>query len=161
MDGDDDVAGARVIDGIARTAVERNGSHERIGGRIDDRIRVSVLVGYEDPLYAGSVGDAVRIFDRSSFRDGLQGLHVDNGDFMFSCRRCVDSAQLRNRPDTMNVGEAVEICHNVAFLRVEDNELIGVHVGDVETAMRGVKTLVIEANRWSWQRHVCNLPQWN
>ena len=119
MNRNEDVAGARVIDGIARNAIEGNGSHERIGARIDDRIRLSVLVGYEDPSCAGSVGDAVRIFDGSSFRDGLQDLHGDNGDFMFSCRRYLDSAQLRNRSNTMNVGEDVEICHNFAFLRVE------------------------------------------
>ncbi len=35
----------------------------------------------------------------------------------------------------MNVGEAVEICHNFAFLRIENDELVGVHVGDIKTAM--------------------------
>jgi hypothetical protein len=60
----------------------------------------------------------------------------------------------------MNVGKAAEICHNLPFLRVENHELISVHVGDVEMTVRGVETLIVEANRWAWQRHVRNLLQW-
>src|SRR5450432_1248891 len=57
----EDVAGARVIDGITRTAVKRDGGHQRVCRRIDHRICVSMFVGYEDSLRTGSVSDAVRI----------------------------------------------------------------------------------------------------
>src|SRR5712692_2354239 len=160
VDGNEDVAGARIIDGVARTAAERDCGDKRVGRRIDHRIRVSVLVGHEDPLRAGSVGDSVRIFDWSGLSDSLEGLHIDNGNFVFPSGRRVHSAQVRNRPNTMNVGEAVEICYNLPFLRVENHELISVHVGDVETTVRGVETLIVEANRWAWQRHVRDLLQW-
>jgi hypothetical protein len=127
----EDVAGARIIDGITRTAVERDGGHQRVGRRIDHRIRVSMFVGHEDSLRTGSVGDAVRIFDRSSLCDGLEGFHIDNGDLVLPGGRCIDSAQLRNCPNTVNVGEAIEVRHNATFLSVENDELICVHLRDV------------------------------
>jgi hypothetical protein len=60
----------------------------------------------------------------------------------------------------VNVREAVEICHNFAFLRIENDELIGIHVSDIKTARRRVETLIIEAHRGAWQRHVRHLFQW-
>ena len=119
-----------------------------------------MFVGYEDSLRTGSIGDAVRIFDRSSLCDGLESFHIDYGAFVLPSGRCIDSAQLRNRPNAVNVREAVEICHNFAFLRIENNELIGVHVCDIKTAMGGVETLVVEARGGAGQRHVRNLLQW-
>jgi len=59
----------------------------------------------------------------------------------------------------VNVGEAVEISHNFAFLRIENDELIGIHVGDTKPTMGGVETLVVEAHGGTRQRHVRNLLQ--
>ena len=60
----------------------------------------------------------------------------------------------------MNVGEAIEVCHNFTFFCVENDKLISVHVGDIKAAMRGVETLIIEADCGTWQRYVRNLLQW-
>ena len=54
----------------------------------------------------------------------------------------------------MNIRKSVEVCHNFTFLHVEDHELIGVHVSDVETAMRRVKALIVKAHRRPGQRDV-------
>ena len=106
-----------------------------------------MFVGYEDTLRPRSVRHAVRVFDRSGLGDDLQGLHVDNSDFVFSGHRCVDSAQFRNRQDAMNIGKAVEVRNNFSFLHVERHKLIGVHGGDIEPTVGGIETLIVEANR--------------
>ncbi len=62
-------------------------------------------------------------------------LRIENGDFVLSGCRCVYFAQFWNRPNAVDVGKAVEIRNNLAFLRVEDHQLISIHVGDVKTAM--------------------------
>jgi len=141
MHRDEDVSGARVIDGITRTAVERDGGHQRVGRRIDHRIRVSMFVGYKDSLRTGSVGDAVRVFNRSSLCDGLECFHIDNGHFVLPGGRCIHSAQLRNCPDTVNVREAVEVCHNFAPSIKSGNQ-------NWHTSYRGVSPEYFDIKRW-------------
>ena len=119
-----------------------------------------MLVGYEDSLRAGCVRYSVWIFDWSDFGDRLQSLCIDNDDFVLSGCRCVYFAQFWNRPNAVDVGKAIEVRNNFAFLRVEDHQLISIHVGDVETAVRAVKTLVVEANRGIRKGHVRHLLQW-
>jgi hypothetical protein len=60
----------------------------------------------------------------------------------------------------VDVGEAIEVRHNFAFLSVKHDELICVHVGDVKAPMRGVETLIIETDCATWQWYVRNQLQW-
>jgi hypothetical protein len=68
----------------------------------------------------------------------------------------LSSLEFRNRPDTVHIRKAVEVRHNFTFLRVGNNPLIGVHVGDLKAARRAVETQIIEADCRAWQSHVCS-----
>ena len=59
----------------------------------------------------------------------------------------------------MDIGEAVEIRDDFALLRVEDDELICVHVGDVKATMSGVKALIVKTNGGSGEWNVGDLRQ--
>jgi hypothetical protein len=55
--------------------------------------------------------------------------------------------------------KTVEVRDKLARFRIEGDELIRVHVSDVEAAARRVETLVIESNRGPRHRDVRNDPQ--
>ena len=42
----------------------------------------------------------------------------------------------------------------IAFLRVEHDQLVGVHMRDVQTALRGIKILIVKANRRARERNI-------
>jgi hypothetical protein len=48
-------------------------------------------------------------------------------------------------------------CHDFAFLSIEDNDLVGIHVSDVKPSLGRVKALVIEADCWARHGHIRDL----
>jgi hypothetical protein len=59
----------------------------------------------------------------------------------------------------MNIGKPVEVCNDFTFLHVEHHKLIGVHVRDIETAVGGIETLIVEANCGAGQRDIRDFVQ--
>src|ERR1700692_1153082 len=87
----------------------------------------------------------------------LPCFHIPGRYFVLSGHRCIDSAEFWNRPNSMYTGKAVEVCNDFSFFGVEDDELIGVHVSDVEPPLGGVKALVIEAYCWARDGNIRDL----
>jgi hypothetical protein len=57
----------------------------------------------------------------------------------------------------MDTSKSVEVCHDFSFLGIEDDELVGVHVGDVKTPLGGVETLIIETDGWARHGNIHDL----
>jgi len=55
-------------------------------------------------------------------------------------------AQFWDRPHSVHTRKTVEVRHDFSFVGVEDDELVGIHVRDVEPPLGRVKALVIEAD---------------
>lgn len=68
-----------------------------------------------------------------------------------------DAIDFRDGENAVDVGEPVEVGDDLAVLHVEDDELIGVHVGDVEASIGAVEALVVEADGWAGERDVGDL----
>src|SRR6266496_4335411 len=78
------------------------------------------------------------------------------------CSPVVDAYTLFNSGTAQTpwtLGKPSRFATNFAFLRVEDDKLIGVHVGDVKTTVGGVETLVVESDCGPRQGHVRNFLQ--
>jgi len=54
----------------------------------------------------------------------------------------------------MNAMEAIEVGQDFPFFRVENDQLVCVHVGDVEPTVRRIQALIIEAHGRAGQRYV-------
>jgi len=94
-------------------------------------ISIPVFIGNKNPLYAGSVGQSIGIPDRACLGDNLQVLRIDDDDVVLPGRRREYPLQLRHRYDAVNAGESVQSPNHGTSLYVEDNELTGIHMGDV------------------------------
>src|SRR5258708_5473070 len=79
---------------------------------------------------------------------------------MFSGDGNVESVEFRDRQDTMHPLEPIQVGDNFSLQRVEDNELVRVHMGDVKPSVLHVQTLIVEANRGPWHWHIGNLLQY-
>jgi hypothetical protein len=53
--------------------------------------------------------------------------------------------------------KAVEVRHDFSFLGIEDDKLVGVHVGDVKTPLRGVEALIVETDGWTRHGNIGDL----
>src|SRR5579863_6108920 len=60
----------------------------------------------------------------------------------------------------MNVGESIQIGDHLPFVHVEDDELVGVHMGDIQAVMGTVEALIVEANGWPGEWDVGDLGEW-
>jgi hypothetical protein len=56
--------------------------------------------------------------------------------------------------DAMHTRKAIQICNHSPLRRIENDQLIGVHVRDVQTPTRWIETLVVEANRRPGHRDI-------
>jgi hypothetical protein len=54
----------------------------------------------------------------------------------------------------MHAVEPLKVGQHFPFLGVENNQLIGIHMRDVQTAVRGVQALIVKPGRRPRQRHV-------
>jgi hypothetical protein len=113
-----------------------------------------VLVRDEEPAGSGRVGQTVWVRDRAHFREGLERLDIDDGHLVIARDRREDAPYLRHCPDSVNAGEAVQVGHDLSRPGVEDDELVGVHVGDVEPAACRIEALIVEANSLARHRDV-------
>ncbi len=147
VDGDEDVAGAGIVDGVAGSAAEGNFGDEAIGAGIDDGVDAAVLVGDEDAVLAGRVGDAVRVVDGAGASDDLEGTGIDGEDLMLAGGGGVDAMQPWHDEDAVHAAEAGKIGDDFAGTHIEDNEVAGVHVRNVEKPRGGIEGLIVEANR--------------
>uniref|UniRef100_E6PY30 Uncharacterized protein n=1 Tax=mine drainage metagenome TaxID=410659 RepID=E6PY30_9ZZZZ len=154
VDGDEDAAGGGIVDGVARAAAERDVGDERVGCAINDRIYAAVFIGDEDLVLKWRVGDAVGVGDGSSLADDLERVCVDGDELVVAGGRGVDAVCAGDGEDAVNAAKAAEIGEYRAGGEVEDDEVIIVHVGDVEATVGGVEALVIEADGGSGQRDV-------
>ena len=59
----------------------------------------------------------------------------------------------------MNAAESVEIGNDLALSRVEDYELIGIHVREIQSAVFHVEALVVKSNRRSRHGNIRNRCQ--
>ncbi len=154
---DQNVAGTRIVDRVAGTASEWDAGHERVRFRVNYRIHVAVFIGYEDTLGARCVSNAVWVINGAYAGERLQCFHIHSSYFVLSRHRCIDPAQFRNRPHSVYMRKAIEVCHDFSFLGIEDNELVGIHVSDVKPSSGGVKALVIEADCWARHGNIRDL----
>jgi hypothetical protein len=54
----------------------------------------------------------------------------------------------------MHTRKAIQIRNHSPLRRIENDQLIGVHVRDVQTSARWIEALVVEANRRPGHRHI-------
>jgi hypothetical protein len=115
--------------------------------------------------------------DRSFYRVGAYGQwYLGKFDFQTFYMHGQDNVFLgnsvpANQPGSLPLGAAgptwnggfVEAHYDYSprLILIGKYELICVHVRDVKAPMRRVETLVVEAHRGAWQRHVRNLLQWH
>lgn len=157
---DQDVAGIWVIHSIACATAEGDGGDERVGGCVDYGVSIAMLIGDEDALGARSVGDTVGISDRASFGEGPQGIHLDDGEFVFAGGGSENAIDFRYGPDTMDVGEAREISDHLALNCVEHHKVVRVHVRDIEAMVGDIKALVVKADGGVGEGYVGHLGEW-
>lgn len=145
VDSDEDVAGAGVVDGVAGSAAEGNFGDEAVGAGVDDGVYRAVLVGDEEAVGGGCVGDAVGVMDGTGAAGDLEGAGIDGEDLVNSGGGGVDAMELRDDEDAMDAGEAGQVGNNFTGAHIEDDEVIGAHVREVEQAGGGVEGLIVEA----------------
>src|SRR5579863_2857861 len=149
-----DLSRGGIVNGVARPSTKRDRSDELVGDGVDDGIRVAVLVGDENSLYRGRVSNPIRIVDWASGGDGLQRGRIDNVYLVLASRGGVDAIEFGDGPDTVHVREAVKRGCYFVLLRVEHDELVGVHVRNIKAVLRGIEILVIEADGGAGKRNV-------
>ena len=63
---------------------------------------------------------------------------------MFTSHRGVDTAKFRDCPYPMDSLETIEVSNNLPLGRIEDDQLVGIHMRDVEASAACVQTLIIK-----------------
>jgi hypothetical protein len=155
----EDVARRRVVDRVARLTSERDARHQHVGASVNNGIGLAVFIRHKDSPWTRRVGEAVRVGDRTHSCECRESLHVHHCDLVVSRRRGIDTTQVSHCPNAVNPVEAVQVRDHPPRARVEDHELVGVHVGDVEPPARRVETLIVEPHRIPGQGHVGDDPQ--
>jgi hypothetical protein len=89
----------------------------------------------------------------------MERLAINSRYCMFPGYGGVDAAKFRHRPYSMHAFEPVEIGYDLPCCRIEDDELISIHVRDVEPATEAVEALIVKANRPSGHRYIGDLFQ--
>src|SRR5438445_13604665 len=107
VNGNQNVAGTRIVDRVAGAASEWNARQERIRFRINDCIYVAVFIRYEDTLGARCVSNAVWGINGAYAGEDLQCFHIHSGYFVLSGHRWIDFAQFRNRAYSSDTRKAV------------------------------------------------------
>lgn len=146
VDGDEDVAGAGIIDGVAGAATEGNFFDEAVGGGVDDDVDVAVLIGDEDAVGARSVGDAIGRDDGADAGDDPEGAGIDDAKLMQASGGGVNAMQAWHDEDAVDAGESGQVGDDFASAHIEDDKMAGVHVRDVEHAGGGVEGLIVKAD---------------
>ena len=84
----------------------------------------------------------------------FQSLLVDDGYLVITGCRGKDPSQLRDGDDAVDTMETIQVRDDFAFLCIENNQLIRIHVRDVEASVQGIQTLIVEAHRGPGQGHI-------
>jgi len=92
---------------------------------------------------------------RDSFQCGL----IDHRDLMIAGDGGKNLPQFRNCEHAVHTTKTIQIGDDSTVFGIEDHQLIGVHVRDIQAAGRNIEALIIEANRWARQRNVCDNAQ--
>ena len=132
---DEDATGAGVVLDVARLAAELDGRDPLAAG-IDDGLDTTALVGDEHVPLDRVVGETVRIAARRGAREHLAGAGVDRTGLVVVGGRGEDATELRHRDHAMDAGGGEPADHAPA-LQVEDEQLVRVHVRDVEPLAGG------------------------
>jgi hypothetical protein len=140
------VSRARIVDGVSRSAAERNFGNEVVAGCVDDGVDAPVFIGDKDFLFRGSVCQAIGIVDWAGGADDPERLSIDSGDLMVSGDRCVESMDLGRGDHSMHAWKAVEISDDLTRWSIENDKLVGIHVSDIQATARGIERLIIESN---------------
>src|SRR6266567_5241022 len=75
------------------------------------------------------------------------------------CGGCKYALYFRDGDHPVHPFEPVQIGHDLSLLRIEDDQLICVHVSDIEAAILCVQTLVVEPNGRTRHGNIRNLLQ--
>jgi hypothetical protein len=73
-------------------------------------------------------------------------LRVDSRYFVVSRHRGEEPLDLRHSPDAMNTREAANIGKYLSTCRIKYDQVVGIHVRDVQPARSRIEALVIEPN---------------
>lgn len=79
---DHDAVRGRIVVGVAGLAADRDEADPRVRLRIDDEIRISVLVRHEHPLLGGRVRNAIGESGAGDRRDGREGAINTRADLL-------------------------------------------------------------------------------
>src|SRR5690349_12819691 len=146
----EDVPRAGIVDGITCAASERNRGDQLVRLGIDYSINSAMLVRNKYPLRCRGVCQPIGIVDRTDCCEDLQALHVHGNHLMFSGCRRKHTIRIGNCNHSMDTFEPVEIRDHLSLLYVKDNELVRIHVRDVESSTIGIEALIVEPDGWTW-----------
>lgn len=84
VDGDEDVAGARVVDSVARAAAEGDFLDEVVGSSVDDGVDAAVLIGDKNTIGARCIRNAVRVVYGAGTTDDFERAGINSQNLMLA-----------------------------------------------------------------------------